>query len=126
MSVQPKPLESGEQKTAKQSEWTVAGRKPRRKNFLIGTSSSTALGQTSRKRISLFVTRLKPETTPTDIQNYVKEQFNVDASCEKLETKFDSYSSFKISCVCDSIDKFYDSENWPQNILVRRFYEPRK
>ena len=74
--------------------------------------------------VSFFVSRLDPEVEVTQLQDYVKNQFNVEFNCEKLRTRYDSYSSFKIEGYCKDPKMFYDSSKWPENFLVKKFYKP--
>ena len=48
-----------------------------------------------------------------------------EVNVEKLDTKYDSYSSFKITCICPNPDVFKNGEIWPRGILVRWWRKPR-
>lgn len=58
--------------------------------------------------------------------NFLKESLNLNAKCEKLKTKFDSYASFKIDVMCNDVNAFYNAENWPEGTFVRRFFSQKK
>ena len=73
----------------------------------------------------MFLSRLAPDTPCDDIVQYAKNTLNVVVKCEKLRTKFDNYSSFKVDAVCDDPSMLYKSESWPQGVLVRKFYVKR-
>ena len=108
-------------------EFKLVESKKRRRNFIVGTSSINPSDLACRKRqMSLFITRLQPEVTDSQVIEYIKTTFKTECSCEKLKTKFDSYSSFKVDVICDNFDKFFECENWPENVLVRKYFKSRK
>ena len=85
------------------------------------------------RRCNIFITRLCPETTTSDIESLVKNvlpKINT-VRVEKQKTRFDSYSSFSLEiCVARSnfdelIEAVYSADTWPTGILVRRFYRSK-
>ena len=40
--------------------------------------------------------------------------------------KCDTYFSFNIVRFCENTAGFYKCENWPENILVLKFYKPKE
>ena len=103
------------------------GRRSRKTNFVVGTSASPNGHRLNihKRHISLFVTRLDPDTDPGEVKDYVKSKFKADLNCTKLKTRYDSYSSFKIEGFCENIDEFFKADNWPCNVLIRKFYKPK-
>lgn len=82
------------------------------------------------RRADIFVSRLHPKSLPDDVVRMVRCAFPdcLSVSAEKLETRFDTYSSFHVE-LCTSrsafgtlLDSLYDPESWPEGILVRRFF----
>ena len=79
----------------------------------------------------MFATRFEPGTNPTNIkqdleyniQKITGKQYTVQL--EQLETKHQTYCSFKISCFCIDSEIFMDSRIWPENVLVKWFKERR-
>jgi len=88
-----------------------------------------------KSRVDIFVSRLDPDCTIEDVGAYVQANDNVtissDIKIEKLDTKFNTYSSFHVSILVDSsmkqslIDSVMNCDNWPNGILVRRFFNNR-
>jgi uncharacterized coiled-coil protein SlyX len=103
---------------------TVTYKKRRRQNLVVGKAGQTGLSSKGRF-VSLFVSRLEPDIEAEKIQTYIKSKFNVTFECEKLKTKYDSYASFKLQGFCVDPSVFYKAENWPENILVRRFFSAK-
>ena len=94
------------------------------KTVIIGTKRSSFLKGVSAKS-SLFITRLSPSTSSKDIESFVKENFNITIECQKLVTKYDSYASFKILLDTKYFDTLLNPSNWPEYVLVRKFFESK-
>ena len=90
------------------------------------TTSSLKAVKPLHKALDIFVTRLHPSTSEEEIAQFVKSQF-VDAkevSCSSLKTRHNSYASFKISFSGVLFKNCLDAENWPEGVLVKRYYPP--
>ena len=48
-----------------------------------------------------------------------------EVKIEKLETRYDSYSSFKITCICPNTAIFMNPDIWPEGVLFRWWRTPR-
>ena len=96
------------------------------KTMVVGKAKTAQTGLVGRGRyVSLFVSRLDPEVETDKVKAYVNDTFSVSFECERLNTRYDTYSSFKVEGYCKDPSAFYDSENWPENVLVRRFFKPK-
>ena len=51
---------------------------------------------------------------------------NANVQCTPLKTKFPTYESFQVNVVTETTDKLLDPDEWPQGILVRKYYNPRQ
>ena len=51
------------------------------------------------RSLSVFISRLDPTVSIDELSLYIKSEHSLDAKCEKLKTKHDSYASFKIDVV---------------------------
>ena len=60
-----------------------------------------------------------------DVIEYLKEYKDVNYDVEKLKTKYDGYSSFKIGIPISCTDDIYSSDFWPCGIFVSKFKFPR-
>jgi hypothetical protein len=111
-------------KTTDDGFTTVSPR--RKKPMIIGTGASTTIrGVKSMTRTSTaaaFVTRLSPGTTEAEMCDYVRSVFCIDTRCEKLETRYDSYTSFKVVVNIKYVDKLIDPVMWPAGVMVRKFF----
>ena len=78
------------------------------------------------KALDIFVTRLHPSTSEEEIAQFVKFQFAdaKEVSCSSLKTRHNSYASFKISFSGVLLKNCLDAENWPEGVLVKRYYPP--
>ena len=76
------------------------------------------------KPAEVFISRLQPCTTVFAIENFAKNQFKnaTSISCTQLRTRFDSYASFPLTIAGISFKESVNPENWPEGVLVKRFY----
>ena len=106
---------------------TVVKRKKRRPNAskataVVGKMQHSAVKAKTGRYAAVFVSRLLPDTTTQQMEAFVQEAHHLVSKCSKLETKHDSYSSFKIEVTCDNIADIYDAGKWPEGAYVRRYY----
>ena len=110
------------------SNWETVQRK-RKKPGVVGTSNTTTF-KTVKKSVrpkfaNVFATRFDPSTTVAELKAYLDVALDVDAKVEKIETKFDTYASFHITCECTEPIKFMDEKLWPEDIYVRWWREKK-
>ena len=97
-----------------------------RSSAIIGTGKCTNVtAQRKNYNATLFATRFDPNTNVGNVKcdlesNLLRETgLRHVVTVEKLTTKYDNYSSFKISCQCDNTAVFMNTNIWPAGILVR-------
>ena len=76
----------------------------------------------TERYVAVFVSRLLPETTAEEMEAFVQETHHLSSKCVKLETKHDSYASFKVAVTCDNVPDIYDPEKWAVGAYIRRYY----
>ena len=106
---------------------TVVKRKKARRNAskataVVGKMQHSAVKAKTGRYAAVFVSHLLPDTTTQQMKAFVQEAHHLVSKCSKLETKHDSYSSFKIEVTCDNIADIYDAGKWPEGAYVRRYY----
>ncbi|KAG5868869.1 hypothetical protein JTB14_011697 [Gonioctena quinquepunctata] len=102
-------------------------------SYLIGDKGGdTGDLMTVSKYIDLHVTRLKSDTQPDELLNFLKPTLS-DVGCSAVKSKFpQSYSSYKVSVKEEEMNKAWTQEVWPKGALVSHFlsrkldYLPRK
>ena len=106
--------------------FTVVQRRKKRPP-VIGKKNDSALSVIKGKRSCLFISRLSPTSTPEDIESFIRSSFNVSQlRSEKLKTRHDGYSSFRVDMfVTDSTDVL-SPDNWPDGVLIRKFFSARQ
>ena len=121
-------VENGKAETKENQFKLVVSRNKRRPKKVIYGTSGTGGHQLriQNRRLSIFLSRLMPDMEEEEVKQYVNSEFLVDFTCEKLQTRYDSYSSFKVEGFCDNVDMFYDASKWPKGVLVRKYFTPRK
>jgi len=93
---------------------------------------------TTYRNIDLFISRLHPQHAESMIKECVQDALTLCSSdekcrdakiaCEKLPTKYDFYSSYRVTVTVDSvifrdaIEGLMSNEVWPSGLLVRRFF----
>ena len=111
----PPPAEGAQTKRPTRPRPTVSGS--------VGASSSSRLSvvsAASRPR-AMFVTKLAPTTTSSDM---VEHQASVGAApliCRKLKTRYDSYSSFYVAVDDATYETLRDPSFWPKSCLFKPF-----
>ncbi|KAG5881948.1 hypothetical protein JTB14_020512 [Gonioctena quinquepunctata] len=91
-------------------------------SYLIGDKGDdTGDLMTISKYIDLHVTRLKPDTQPDELLNFLKPTLS-DVRCSAVKSKFpQSYSSYKVSVKEEEMNKAWTQEVWPKGALVSHF-----
>ena len=89
--------------------------KPKIKSTPIGKIKNTNFKAAS-KPFHVFFTRFLPNTSPNEVKDVVTNQFAAEVSWIKLATKFNSYSSFKITIINVSQKDAVDMDKWPAGI----------
>ncbi|KAG8286342.1 hypothetical protein J6590_062159 [Homalodisca vitripennis] len=89
------------------------------------TGSGTKL-KTASKRSWVFISRLDTSVTKENIESYLKDSQIDDFLCFELETKYDTYKSFKIGVNDSAVDQIMDPEFWDEGILVKEYIPLRK
>ena len=104
---------------------TQVSRNQRRRNqkaAFTGRKTGTSLRSVPQvKKINLFVTRLEPNLSEDVLMSFAKDLINDDCSVEKLETRFPSYSSFKVTCDAKYKTAIMNPDEWPEGILIREY-----
>ena len=93
----------------------------------IGTMKQSDL-KVVEKPVNIFVSRFHPDVLESEIKQFDQTRFKSATTVivEKLKTKFDSYSSFKISIAGVPAKECLDLEQWPTGILVKKFFNTSK
>jgi hypothetical protein len=97
----------------------------------LGTGSAPGLrvvsnpksvkGTDNKSCTGVFITKFIPSTTSNQLESYVKSEMGVHVRAEKLQTKYDSYSSFYIRCSGQLRTSLLDGRNWPTGSLVKPY-----
>ena len=78
--------------------------------------------QRNRSVTGVFITRLNPRLTSRQIESFIKRETGLKVRPEKLETKYDSYSSFYIPGDSQLRSMLLDASLWPSGALLKPFY----
>ena len=106
-----------------QQEWTTVNRrKPRQ--FIIGSKanqSGSFRGVQQSKDI--YVGRCDNSVQIKDIEDYVKNEFDITLlKCSCITREESEVKSFKLTVYSQQCDIMLESNRWPQDVRIRKFY----
>lgn len=110
---------------------TATHKKQQKRNYVIGARTrnegSTSVRKATGKYTSVFVSRLDVETTGSQILDDLKANgVAVDfLHCEKLQTRFPGYASFRIHGRCSDPDALLSPDLWDEGVFVK-WYKVRQ
>ena len=75
------------------------------------------------KTVDVFIGRLDISSTPEEINKYIESTFDIKViNTEKLSINNNTYNCFKVNIQIQDRDKLFDSNMWPQGVIVNKFY----
>lgn len=90
------------------------------------SSSETELIKPAKKLFWIFLSGLDPSVEPDAIVTYLKSLKDCDSySCEKLKTRYDTYSSFKIGVPFELGEYLMHPNLWFEGCIVGKYHAPR-
>ena len=73
-----------------------------------------------------FLTGFHTDTSCVDISTYVSTNLKMKRTCERLQTNYNDYASFKLSVDTGRPNVLYDANLWPVGTKIGRYLPPRK
>ena len=70
----------------------------------------------------VFITRLDPRISPRKIQDYIKRETGIHVNVEKLDTKYNTYSSFYVPADKQVRATLLNAWLWPEGAMLKPFY----
>lgn len=106
-----------------EGEFRIVRRERRKRSPIIhGSSNDTSL-KGVLKMNHFHVYRLDPSVTPADVAEHLKQKGLDGVLCERLQAKYpDIYSSFKVSCTADQVEKLKEPSLWPTGTCINTFF----
>lgn len=82
---------------------------------------------TIRKKTSIFVSRLDTRVSKEDLTGYLRATFGATEIfvVEEQRVKSGDYRSYRVEANLELLDRLLCADNWPENVLVRKFRFPR-
>ena len=114
---------------SKLGEWQVQRHKQnnkRKPQGIKGTAKSELKIVKPKRLANVFASRFDPQVTEDQLKNYLEKQTSLTVEVEKVQTKFDTYSSFHIKCRCENPQIFMDENIWPEEAYVRWWRESKQ
>ena len=96
-------------------------------SLVTGSSKSLQQLRAVKRTADVFLGRMDNAVSEEDIKQYVVDNFQIDVfKIEKLDIKTDLYNAFKITVSFNERDKLFNSELWPEDVIVDKFYNRSK
>lgn len=93
---------------------------------IVGTSELSGKLKSVPKTVSLYVTRLSPETSAADVGAQLMSRFP-EIKAVEMPSKFpEIYKSFKVTLNRDNYEAVMAPEIWPAGVRVDRFFYRRE
>lgn len=74
------------------------------------------------KKRAVFLSRLCPEVTVKNIEQFVKEEIDPqNLRCTQIKTKFEGYASFHVEVGEEDFEKVMSADMWPEGCLIAPF-----
>ena len=104
----------------------LVNKKKQKKNVVGSRMSSGSLLRSASRMADLYVGNCDVDVTPESIIEYIYSETKIKVQkCEKLETKFDDYTSFKVTMLINDRTNLLSADVWPNGIVCRKYYKPR-
>ena len=106
----------------------IQGREKKLQKGVIGKAQNSGLRTVQKifrqRRANVFATRFDPAVSSEQVKAYLKKCLNLDATVEAVQTRFDTYASFHITCECPDPSVFMSDDLWLEESVVRWWREP--
>ena len=116
-------LTESQNRNADNDGFTFQRSRRRNRNLVTGIRTGNSLAVVAAvRKCSVFVSRLGPNVSVDNVKEFANGIINDDCEVEKLNVKYPTYSSFKITCEDKYKTKILDPESWEKGVLIRPFY----
>ena len=80
-----------------------------------------------KRYVDVFIGRVEKGVAEDSIKDYIISNFDVEvvAIC-KLEIRSDIFEAFKVTVKLSDRDKLFNSDLWPEDIIIDKFYNRRR
>lgn len=113
--------------THEKSRLNTAVRKSGSTGFRGAKKHENSAFRAVKRTADVFLGRVSTDATENDILDYVKNNFSVTVTkVEKLQIKTDLYNAFKITVFLVDREKLFNSELWPEDVIVNKFFNRSK
>ncbi|XP_022837228.1 uncharacterized protein LOC111364553 [Spodoptera litura] len=83
----------------------------------------------AERKISLYISRVHKETTPGDIEAFIKYKTDLNVQVYKINNIINEFNAFKVVVPLNSVDLFLNDNGdrfWPADIVFRKFWERKQ
>ena len=102
-------------------------RKSKKKNKIFGSKQTNESLKSATKIYDLYIGNCDTNITSEILSKYIYDETNVKVlNCIELQTKYETYNSFKVSLNVKDREKLLLNDVWPEGIVCRKFYNNKK
>ena len=97
----------------------------RTKEVIRGTRTGNGLFKGVVTNCDLYIGKCDSTVTTEILSNYIKSEYNIKVfACDCLN-EYEGSKSYKVKLSIENRNKLPSSSMWPDNIVVRKFYNPK-
>ena len=79
-----------------------------------------------KQTADIFLGRVDRSVKTEEITQYIKDSFNVVVeNIEVLKIRTDQFNAFKITVLSTEREKLFNSDLWPEGMVVNKYYNRR-
>ena len=109
----------------KENNWQVHQTKKKRKEVIRGSKRVNGSFKSTVSNCDLYIGKCDSSVTNSIITSYIRDENDIDVvACECLN-EYNGVKSFKVTLSFDNRNKLLSSSMWPENIVVRKFYNKK-
>ena len=108
--------------------FTLVEKKRRRNMTIVGMKkNNSSVIKSAKKQGDLYVGNCDLEVTTDSLSSYILKETGIRVvACVELETRSTISKSFKVTLNMQERQKLLNPDVWPEEIICRKFYKPRK
>ena len=106
---------------------TAAKKQPPGRNRTFTRGSNDDWGfKAIKQTYSIFTTRWPLDMDHEKIKEKLSRSLKTEVTCERMNLKSKYYASFKISAKCNNLKVLFNSNLWPDGLVIGKYLEPKK
>ena len=106
--------------------WKTVQRRRNKFRVMGAKKENSSLVKAVRRTADVFIGRVDKDVRVGDIESYIKDVFGMSVEkTENIKIRSDHFIAFKVTVLLEDRDKLFNSELWPEGMVVNKFYNRR-